>query len=245
MYILAIETTGKYGSAAIIDDAGNVYSSSSAGVMNHLQDIIALIEDSLKQAGISKNQLTHIAASVGPGSFTGIRIGVTVARTLGQVMNLPCIAVSALEAMALQGNMKSGGLQEGDYICPIMNARRHQTYSGLWQLKANSLQPVLPEKQYIIEDLLGAIPKDAITCFLGDGIDAYQDIIASAMKEENYQLLEENSRYQDAAYVARVALTKAQAGEVTDYNQLLPNYMRKSEAEMRLEAGTLSKKIHG
>jgi tRNA threonylcarbamoyl adenosine modification protein YeaZ len=377
MYILTLETTGKYGSAAVIDERGNVFSATSGDVMNHLQDIITLTESCLEKAGITAAQLTHVAASVGPGSFTGIRIGVTTARTLGQVLKIPCIAVSTLKAMAVQGravlsfnseygvtdaasapcapcmtntinvakadcslvapdvaNMECspnapgtvnalGAADAADIaniaICPIINARRHQTYSGLWRLAGDSMEPLLPEKQYMIEDLLDAITtgtngicgkvastgatpeskdsaeeastgvtpeskdsteeastdatpesKDSaeeacvagapesknpneeastqhphITYFTGDGIDAYESIIRERMPEGSYILAEESNRYQHAEYVARVALQKALRGETLSYEELLPNYMRKSEAEMRLESGTLSKKIHG
>ncbi len=334
MYILTLETTGKYGSAAVIDEHGSVFSATSGDVMNHLQDIITLTESCLEKAGISTSQLTHVAASVGPGSFTGIRIGVTTARTLGQVLKIPCIAVSTLEAMAVQGAAilspdseyrieriantigvekatapdvakadcapvapgMANALGTADAadvaniaICPIINARRHQTYSGLWRAEGDSMEPLLPEKQYMIEDLLDAIttgtngicgkaastdgtpesknPNEAacatgtvesknpaeavstqqprVTYFTGDGIDAYESIIRERMPEGSYLLAEESNRYQHAEYAARVALQKALRGDTLSYEKLLPNYMRKSEAEMRLESGTLSKKIHG
>lgn len=347
MYILTLETTGKYGSAAVIDERGNVFSATSGDVMNHLQDIITLTESCLEKAGITAAQLTHVAASVGPGSFTGIRIGVTTARTLGQALKIPCIAVSTLKAMAVQGravlsfnseygvtdaasapcapcmtntinvakadcslvapdvaNMECspnapgtvnalGAADAADIaniaICPIINARRHQTYSGLWRAEGDSMEPLLPEKQYMIEDLLDAIttgtngicgkaastgatpeskesaeeactagapesknPNEAastqhphITYFTGDGIDAYESIIRERMPEGSFLLVGESNRYQHAEYAARVALQKALRGDTLSYEELLPNYMRKSEAEMRLESGTLSKKIHG
>lgn len=243
MHILALETTGKYGSAAVIDQDGNCCAAASSDVMNHLKDIITLTEECLRNAGIEKTDLTHIGASVGPGSFTGIRIGVTTARTLGQVLELPCVSVSTLEAMAYQG-MENGSGEE--YICPIINARRHQTYAGLWKVTADGLESVLSEKQYMIEDLLTEIRKlEGTVFFTGDGIDAYSDIISSALSEEQYAFAPESVRYQDGRSVAQAALRRVQSGETVSYEKLLPNYMRKSEAEMRLESGTLSSKIHG
>lgn len=126
--ILALETTGKYGSAAVIKEDGSVYCASSETEMNHLKDIITISDEAVKAAGITKKELTHVAASAGPGSFTGIRIGVTTARTLGQMLGIPCIAVSSLEAMArrvLSEAIAAGAL----YVVPVINARRHQTYA--------------------------------------------------------------------------------------------------------------------
>ena len=102
MKVLAIETTGKYGSASVIDDDGRVFSASSSEEMNHLRGMITLIDEAVREAGITKDELTHVAASVGPGSFTGIRIGVTTARIMSQMLEVPCIAVSTLEAMAVR-----------------------------------------------------------------------------------------------------------------------------------------------
>lgn len=243
MYILALETTGKYGSASVIDESGRCVTASSREEMNHLKEIITLTEESIQQAGITKKELTHIAASVGPGSFTGIRIGVTTARTMGQVMNLPCISVSSLEGMALHGmNIR----EKETLLCPIINARRHQTYSGAWTISDGELKSVLPEKQYMMEELLSELQKrEGKILFIGDGIDAYEDIIADTLDPSRYSLADRERRYPDSEWVAKVALRKALQGETCFYKELLPNYMRKSEAEMRLEAGTLSKKIHG
>lgn len=243
MYILALETTGKYGSASVIDESGHCVTASSREEMNHLKEIIALTEESVERAGIVKGDLTHVTASVGPGSFTGIRIGVTTARTMGQVMNLPCIPVSSLEGMALHGmNLRA----DEEIICPIINARRHQTYSGVWTISDGNLKAILPEQQYMIEELLSALNKlEGKVLFIGDGIEAYEDIIVNTLEARRYSLTEGEHRYPDSEWIAKVALRKALKGETCFYKELLPNYMRKSEAEMRLEAGTLSKKIHG
>lgn len=255
MYILALETTGKFGSASIIDAEGRCVAAHSEDSMNHLKDITLLSRDCCSQMGITPSELTHVAASVGPGSFTGIRIGVTTARTLGQMLDIPCIAVSSLESMAEQcfchfaeGRQLSSSpsVEMVRWVCPIINARRHQTYAGLWQVKENNMEPVLPEKQYMIEDLLSELQeRDGITAFVGDGIDAYESIIRETMPAEKFLLAEENARYQNALFVAKIAVRKALSGDVCAYEELLPNYMRKSEAEIRLEEGTLSKRIHG
>lgn len=263
MYILAVETTGKYGTAAVTDGEGRIWSASSENEMNHLKDIISLCDSAIKGAGISKKELTHIASSVGPGSFTGIRIGVTTARTMAQMLELPCVSVSSLEAMALRAldDAKASG---ADYIAAIINARRHQTYAGVWKLakvtdddssEGSDVAPeytlFLEEKQYMIEELLEEIKSKcsdesgemAGIFFTGDGIDAYESIITDALPEGKYTLADESVRYQDAAEVALIACRKAEAGETVSYEEMLPEYMRLSEAEQRLKEGTLSDKI--
>ena len=254
MNILAIETTGKYGSASVINETGEVFSAISTEEMNHLKGMMILIDEAIRKAGIDKSELTHIAASVGPGSFTGIRIGVVTARVMAQMLDVPCVAVSSLEAMGervLDAAVSAGAL----YVVPVINARRHQTYAGVWEAEFTSdyeqktLCAVMEEKQYMIEELLDLLKEkaacyDGATCFFtGDGIDAYEDIIKDAMSEGSYVFAGEELRYQHAESVARIALKKAKAGKVLGYNELMPEYMRLAEAEQRLKAGTLSDRI--
>ena len=256
MNILAIETTGKYGSASVINGKAVVFSASSSEEMNHLKGMMLLIDEAIRKAGIDKSELTHIAASIGPGSFTGIRIGVVTARTMAQMLDVPCIAVSSLAAMGqrvLDAAISAGSL----YVVPVINARRHQTYAGVWEAQFTSdcehklLMPVMEEKQYMIEDLLEALSgklaelEDAAGAiyFTGDGIDAYREIIESSLPEGSYAFAEEELRYQHAENVAKIALGKAATGEVVSYNDLMPEYMRLAEAEQRLKAGTLSDRI--
>ena len=248
MKILAIETTGKYGSASVIDETGLVFSAASCEEMNHLKGMITLIDEALREAGITKEELTHIAASEGPGSFTGIRIGVTTARVMAQMLGIPCIGVSTLEAMAvraLDGAMSSGAM----YVVSVINARRHQTYAGVYEASKQAAVPVMEEKQYMIEELLeelkARLAEDgrASAFFTGDGIDAYRDIIEDMMPEGSYVFADEELRYQHSGSVAEVAFRKAAAGETLSYNELMPEYMRLAEAEQRLKAGTLSDRI--
>ncbi len=250
MYILAVETTGKYGTAAVTDGEGRVWSASSENEMNHLKDIISLCDAAIGDAKISKKDLTHIAASVGPGSFTGIRIGVTTAKTMAQMMDIPCISISSLEAIAVRA-LDAAKVSGAKYIAAIINARRHQTYAGVWQLDAGSEKgyiPVLEEKQYMIEELLQKIEdleesENSKVLFSGDGIDAYEDIIADTLKTGAFVLADTEIRYQNAEEVALIASHKAESGETCSYESLMPEYMRLSEAEQRLKEGTLSDKI--
>ncbi|MBR2540756.1 MAG: tRNA (adenosine(37)-N6)-threonylcarbamoyltransferase complex dimerization subunit type 1 TsaB [Mogibacterium sp.] len=252
MNILALETTGKFGSAAVIRDDGSIFASESSAEMNHLKDIITISEEAIERAGISKKDLTHVASSVGPGSFTGIRIGVTTARTLGQVLGIPCISVSSLRAMA-ERVLGRAAASDALYVAAIINARRHQTYAGAWQVAQGDngeyvLEPCMEEKQYMIEDLLADLKQaqdetGGVIFFTGDGIDAYESIITETLAEGTYILAGEDIRYQHAEDVARIALEYAREGRTTGYDEMMPEYMRLSEAEQRLREGTLSDKI--
>jgi tRNA threonylcarbamoyladenosine biosynthesis protein TsaB len=243
MHILALETTGKYGSAAVIDGDGNVFSAASHEEMNHLCEIIELADRCLSEAGTGKKDLTHVAASIGPGSFTGIRIGVTTARALSQALGIPCLAVRTLEVMARGAALSDAARESGaDHICTIINARRRQTYGAFWTTDGRGgYAEERTQKQYMIDEITGiASGLGGKVLFTGDGIDAYEDIL----REAGFDMFAPvETRYQSAEAAARIALEMArEGGHELGYDELLPDYMRKSEAEMRLENGTLSRK---
>ncbi|MBR2673934.1 MAG: tRNA (adenosine(37)-N6)-threonylcarbamoyltransferase complex dimerization subunit type 1 TsaB [Mogibacterium sp.] len=242
MKILAIETTGKYGSAALIDDEGRLFSSETHDGNDHLREIIGTADRTLKEAGCEKGDLTHVAASIGPGSFTGIRIGVTAARTLSQMLDIPCIGVSSLMAMALRA-LEPATTHKSNIIAAIINARRHQVYAGAWKISDGRTESFLEERQYMIEELLDLLKDEGTVYFVGDGIDAYENIISEARENYSFALAPEEMRYQHASTVAGLALAMAMAGKTLGYDELMPEYMRLAEAEQRLKEGSLSDKI--
>lgn len=242
MKILAIETTGIHGSAAVIDDDGRLFSAESCDGNDHLRSLISTIDKALSDAGCRKEDLTHVAASVGPGSFTGIRIGVTAARTLSQMLDIPCIAVSSLTAMALRA-VEDAKADKCTSVAAIINARRHQIYAGAWKITDMGTEPLLEEKQYMIEEFLELLKGENKVYFIGDGIDAYEDIIRGSAAGTSFTMAAEDVRYQHASTVAGLAFALAAAGKTLSYDELIPEYMRLAEAEQRLKEGTLSEKI--
>ena len=109
MFILAIETTGPFGSTALLDEKGNVLGCEvSRETMSHLKDLIPMVDTMLKKCGVSKDQIDLLAPSVGPGSFTGIRIGVSTARALCQALGIKAVPVPTLEAFCFK---ESAGMQ--------------------------------------------------------------------------------------------------------------------------------------
>lgn len=239
--LLALETTGKYCSVAVINGAGDIHAKISDSEMNHLRDITQLSSETIKNAGIDKKNITHVATSVGPGSFTGIRIGVATARTLSQVMDIPCIGVSSLESMALKGfdyhlrNIEKKS-DEDILVAPIINARRHQTYAGVWKMNDGKLDSICAPRQYMIEELIALLNEfGSNILFIGDGIDAYSDIIEKLMPKNKYSYVDIYNRYNDAGFIAQIALQKIKKGEITNYEDVVPDYMRITEAEQKLK----------
>lgn len=253
MYILTMETTGPKGSAAIIDETGTIHQKVSAEKMNHLKDLMPMAQALIEELGIAKSDLTAVAASVGPGSFTGIRIGVSSARAISQALDIPAVAVPTLDAF----KTKCGG---GFLVVPIFNARRGQVYGGVF---AEDGTDILKSGPYMLTDCFAALkgylaeqqsqlPCGMGTCvtvkFFGDGIDAYGKELEdfSAEMAGNYPgfrmiLAEPSERYQDAEMAAVCALERFQAGKTVTAGKLLPEYMRATEAEQKLKDGSLEK----
>ena len=243
MYILAIETTGPQCSVALVSRDGGcrvLGMESSAEALSHLRDLVPLTEKLLSRLNVAKSALSHIAVSAGPGSFTGIRIGVTTARALGQALNLPVIAVPTLDAFAY----KEAG-DANPVVCAILNARRGQVYGKIegW---LPGCPCMLTDVLEIIKSADGPVKKAGRpVLFFGDGIDAYEGRILDELGEAGMELGREfffapkEIRYQSADAVGRLACVLAQAGEGSHYGDVHPDYMRKAEAEQKLEAGEL------
>ena len=265
MYILAIETTGPQCSVALISGEAAVRSSgsgpddgcrvlgmeASAEALSHLRDLVPLTEKLLSRLNVAKSALSYIAVSAGPGSFTGIRIGVTTARALGQALNLPVIAVPTLDAFTYKertANPVGASGAAGDeepVVCAILNARRGQVYGKIegW---LPGCPCMLTDVLEIIKSADGPVKKAGRpVLFFGDGIDAYEGRILDELGEAGMELGREfffapkEIRYQSADAVGRLAFELARAGEGSHYGDVHPDYMRKAEAEQKLEAGEL------
>ena len=259
MFILAIETTGPYGSVALLDEKGNVLGYQvSRGTMSHLKDLIPMVDTVLKKCGVSKNEIDLLAPSVGPGSFTGIRIGVSTARALCQALGIKAVPVPALEAFCFKETALREAAQNScgqaseaacgkTAVCAIINARRGQVYG--------MIDGFMEPGPYMLTDVLHVYkeemePLGYKILFFGDGIDAYEKDIVEALgtsgseQEPCFEFAPKEDRYQDAVSVGRWAVerirqTSGLDGCIVDFELLLPNYMRRAEAEQKLESGEL------
>jgi len=226
MYILAIDTTGPVGSVALADtNTYRITMRTTEEDMSHLKNLMFLADDLLEAEKVDKVRIAAVAASTGPGSFTGIRIGVSSARAVAQALNVPCIKVPTLE----QFRLKCGNRP----VAVIFNARRGQVYGAVFDKEGRD---ILKPGPYMLTDVLEAVAKAGIApVFYGDGIDAYGD------KLEGLETAPREDRYQTAALTAAVAMNKLEDGETCTFEELLPDYMRETEAEQRLRDGSLAR----
>ena len=164
MLILAFETSAKSCSAAIHDGKSLLAESYQNSGLTHSQTLMVMAEDLLKVCGKSAADVTHLAAAAGPGSFTGIRIGVSMVKGLAWAAEKPCVGVSTLEALAWHG------VACGAYVCPVMDARRNQVYNALFRAKDGVLEQLCDDRAIGLAELAEELKNDdSLKFVVGDG----------------------------------------------------------------------------
>ena len=229
MLILAFETSAKAASVALLEDGKLLGESYQNTGLTHSQTLMVMAENLLKQCGKTVADVNAVAVAAGPGSFTGVRIGVAAAKGFAWGGELPCYGVSTLEAMAL-----SLGAYQG-YVCPVMDARRSQVYNALFYVNQGQPNRITEDRAISLEQLKQELLALKEPVFLvGDGsILTYRTL---SEEVPNLVLPPEHRMHQRAVGVALLAAQKIAAGEPGDGAALTPNYLRLSQAEReRLE----------
>ena len=224
MLILAFETTAKAGSVALLEDGKLLAESYQNTGLTHSQTLMVMAEDMLKQAGKTVADVTALAVAEGPGSFTGVRIGVAAAKGFAWGGEIPCYGVSTLEAMAV-----TLGVYEG-HVCACMDARRNQVYNALFLADEGRLERMSEDRAIALAELKTELEHiDGNIYLVGDGAALTYRTLAPEIP--NLVLPPEHRMHQRASGVAIVAAKKIAAGESGDANALTPNYLRLSQAE--------------
>ncbi|MBR0040875.1 MAG: tRNA (adenosine(37)-N6)-threonylcarbamoyltransferase complex dimerization subunit type 1 TsaB [Oscillospiraceae bacterium] len=225
MLILAFESSAKPASAALVRDGKLLAQSLQVSALTHSRTLLPMAEDLLKNTGVSLGEVDAFAVAHGPGSFTGIRIGVSTVKGLCWGAEKPCVGVSTLEAMAWHG-LAAGGL-----ICPVMDARRAQVYNALFRIEEGRPVRLCPDRAIALEELAEELRALGESAFLvGDGASPakeYFDAHAVACR-----LAPDGLVWQDAWGVAMAAQDKP----LISGAELLPVYLRLSQAERERQA---------
>lgn len=224
MLILAFETSAKAASVALLEENRLLGESYQNTGMTHSQTLLVMAEDLIKQCGKAVTDVTAVAVAAGPGSFTGVRIGVAAAKGFAWGASLPCYGVSTLEAMA-----ESLSVWEG-YVCPCMDARRSQVYNALFYVNRGGPERLREDRAISLEDL----KKDLLTLdgpifLVGDGANLTYKTLSGEVP--SLVLPKEHRTHQRATGVALAAAKQIAAGNPGDGNALTPNYLRLSQAE--------------
>ena len=224
MLILAFETSAKAASVALLEENRLLGESYQNTGLTHSQTLMVMAEDLLKQCGKTMADVTAVAVAEGPGSFTGVRIGVAAAKGLAWGGELPCYGVSTLEAMAAHLGVWQG------WVCPCMDARRSQVYNALFYVNCGVVERRAPDRPIALKDLAEELKNLQEPIFLvGDGAKLCYNTLLEEVP--NLVLPPEHRIHQRATGVALLAARKQAAGESGDGNAMTPNYLRLSQAE--------------
>lgn len=228
MKILSLDSTAVVSSVAVCDDEKLLASFTLNNGNTHSETLLPMIEASLKLLKLSVDDIDLFACSAGPGSFTGVRIGVATIKGLAFGRGKPCAGVSSLEALAY--NMAG---VEG-IACPVMNARRSQLYNALFVCHNGELKRICPDRAISVFDLEEELRKySEMPIYLcGDGYDIAKEAFTK-VKTQDTPIIQ---RYQSAYSVAQCAYASSKQGLLTSDSEIVPVYLRASQAEReRLE----------
>lgn len=220
MLILAFESSAKPASAALVKGGQLLSQYMQCSALTHSRTLLPMAEDMLKNAELRLSDVDLIAVAHGPGSFTGIRIGVSTVKGLAWAAEKPCVGVSTLEAMAWHG------LGAGGYICPVMDARRSQVYNALFKIENGRPVRMTEDRPIALEELAKEVTALGAPVFLiGDGAAlCFEYFTAHGVP---CVMAPDNLRWQDAWGVAMAAADKTPGNA----DELLPVYLRLSQAE--------------
>ena len=230
MRILGIDSSGLVASAAVVDDDVLLGEFTTDYKKTHSTTLMPMLDELVKMLGIDLKSIDAIATAAGPGSFTGLRIGAAAVKGLAYALSVPVIAVPTVDAIAynLYGSKR--------LICPLMDARRQQAYSGLYRFDETNRFIVKKEQEpQSIEDIIKRInAEDVPVTFLGDGVPVFKDFIKKNAIVD-YDFAPAFCNRQRASTVASLGKVYFDREYYTSAEEFRPMYLRKSQAERERE----------
>ena len=222
MNIVAIDTSGPTASCAVMRDGEIIHSVFLNQGLTHSETIMPALDEAMTSAQIDCSQVDAFAAVAGPGSFTGVRIGVCAVKGLAHAHNTPCASVDALEALAMNVIGFDG------IACPILDARRGQVYCAAFDVRGELPVRVLPDQALELNAYLAQLPRDRRLIFMGDGLRVHANAILRALGDRAV-IAAANLRNlrADAACV----LAMAHRDQWMEARRLVPIYLRAPQAE--------------
>ena len=225
MRILGIESSSLVASVAIVEDDITMAEFTADFKKTHSQTLLPMIDEVIRMLEIELDTIDAIAVSGGPGSFTGLRIGSATAKGLGLAMKKPLIHVPTVDAMAYN-------LYGTDaLICPIMDARRNQVYTGIYEFSGENFKKVEDQMAVPIEEIIRKLNETGReVIFLGDGVSVYKKVIEQQCSIP-YSFAPAHVNKQRAAAVAALGEEYYKAGKLESAEEHKPEYLRLSQAE--------------
>lgn len=227
MKILSIETASNNCSVAILEDNKTIKEISICDKNTHSQNLMPLIDVILKETNLSLNNIDLFACDKGPGSFTGIRIGISTLKAFHDTLNKPIIGISALDAFANTINVNN---EKDSYICSMIDAKNNNVYYAFYEIKNKKIIQVSEYSFININELCNKINTyNKFIFFVGNGSIVYEDMLKSELKNDIKIL---NSSI-NAINIANCAFLEY--SDNSNFSDIEPLYIKKSNAEIELE----------
>ncbi len=225
MKILAVETSTMLGGVAVMGETEGLIAEVRLNVKStHSERLMAEVDHVLKRASMAISEIDVFGVAIGPGSFTGLRIGLSTVKGLSYATGKPVVSVPSLEALAW--NFPYSAYP----VCTMFDARKKEVYAAVFRWRDNGFERVMAETSVRPHDLLKTLVGPAI--FAGEGAWLYRDTIIE-VAGENALFPEQHFMVPSPSNVARIGLTKALEGNFSEAIGLVPMYIRRSEAEIK------------
>jgi len=223
--LLSVDTTSPSGSVALLADGSLLAEVNSDSDSTFSERLLASIDCVLKTQTMTAQDIDAFALAVGPGSFTGIRIGVSTIKSLAEASKKPVVPVSSLEALALKLHQQGSRL-----LCPLIDAKKDEVYAALYEARAGRIEEIVPQGAYAPDRFLSLLPSRRKISFIGNGVIPYRKKIIDYFRDRAYL----SARSLFIAYeVGQIGTAKIKQNEGIRGRQIEPLYFRRSQAEER------------
>ncbi|MCT4592724.1 MAG: tRNA (adenosine(37)-N6)-threonylcarbamoyltransferase complex dimerization subunit type 1 TsaB [Anaeromicrobium sp.] len=229
MKILSIDTSSIVSTVSIMDEHKLMGEEIVNSKLTHSEKLMPAIDRVLKNCDLTIDDIDVIAVALGPGSFTGIRIGIATAKALAHSKGKNIIGISTLDGLAL--NMPMCHM----LVCPILDARRNQVYTAVYKWDRDNLEIIRKHEAIELDSVLEYLmdrPESVV--FLGDGVEKYRQVIEEKLKDKAY-FAPNSVNMPRASSIGEIALKRASSNDFDNLYGLNPTYLRKSEAERQYE----------
>ncbi len=227
MIILGIETATDICASAIIHNSDVLIERTISTPHSHSERLLSIIDECLKATQDSINTIDAIAISIGPGSFTGLRIGLSVAKGLAFSNSKKLIAVSTLEALA-ENARRNKIVSVGQIVFPMIDARRDEVYTALYSVKNDDLEEIIPPRSITLSECVNLIEPDNTIIIVGDGSEKFKDYLKKVDLKQSSRYIIPPSALQlcSAVSVAICGKRKIEKNEISNIETLEPLYVK-------------------
>lgn len=223
MLILAVDTTTPHGSVALLENSNLLAEVSCLSSLTHSERLLPAVDLILLQRGLTIKDVEAFAVAAGPGSFTGIRIGLSTIKSFALASGNPIAPVSTLKALALKIKLPHNRL-----LCPLLDARKGEVYTALFEVRKGQLIEVVPQGVYSPDQFFTRLPSHRIVSFIGNGADVW--------KEKIFEYFKDKARFSSrslfiAHEVGLLGYGILRKGKGLNLREVMPLYFRRSQAE--------------